>query len=191
MRKKVGLSSASFPSASASPHTSTRLALGARAPREAMTHDVERDVHDTVRVLVRVRPPNAREIDAGYAPCVQTHGTNALTLQRGSVRESVAGKAALSFAYDHVCDQSSAQEEIFERVGRDAVDGVVEGYHGCVLAYGQTGAGKTYSMQGVDLDRDDDVGGFEGDDDCVIMSPGEAGGAEGCLLYTSPSPRDS
>ncbi|ABO97586.1 predicted protein, partial [Ostreococcus lucimarinus CCE9901] len=68
----------------------------------------------------------------------------------GSVRESVAGKAALSFAYDHVCDQSSAQEEIFERVGRDAVDGVVEGYHGCVLAYGQTGAGKTYSMQGGD-----------------------------------------
>ena len=182
MRKKVGLSSASFPSASASPHTSTRLALGARAPREAMTHDVERDVHDTVRVLVRVRPPNAREIDAGYAPCVQTHGTNALTLQRGSVRESVAGKAALSFAYDHVCDQSSAQEEIFERVGRDAVDGVVEGYHGCVLAYGQTGAGKTYSMQGVDLDRDDDVGGFEGDDDCVMMSPGEAGGAEGDAL---------
>ena len=61
-------------------------------------------------------------------------------------------------------------------MGRDAVDGAVDGVHGCVLAYGQTGAGKTYSMQGVDGARTIDSGdgtGEEGEDGDVVMSEDE------------------
>ena len=97
---------------------------------------------DTVRVLVRVRPPNAREIASGYAKALTVHEQRAITLHnRSNARESVKGSSC--YAYDHVCDEAVTQEEIFQRVGRDVVDGVVEGYNGCVLAYGQTGAGKT------------------------------------------------
>ena len=36
-------------------------------------------------------------------------------------------------------------------------DAFLEGYHGCLIAYGQTGAGKTFTMQGPsdDLARGD------------------------------------
>lgn len=37
----------------------------------------------------------------------------------------------------------------------------------------------------MDLDCDDDVGGFEGDDDCVMMLLGEVGGVEGDVLDVS------
>ena len=41
------------------------------------------------------------------------------------------------------------------------VEKFLEGFHGCVIAYGQTGAGKTYTMQGfgdaIENEREDDA----------------------------------
>ena len=132
---------------------------------------------ETVKVLVRVRPPNAREIDSGYAKAVHAHGGDAPTTLSIARPANASGKGPLSFAYDHVCDETSTQREIFDLVGASVVDGVVDGYHGCILAYGQTGAGKTYSMQGMTGDGDDDaVGSFgdRGDDDDVVMMDEDA-----------------
>jgi len=129
-----------------------------------------------VRVLVRVRPPNARELDGGYAKSIHAHSDTQLSVTRaGSAAHAGAQgtTSSSSFAYDYVCDETQSQEAIFERVGAPIVDGVVEGFHGCVLAYGQTGAGKTYTMQGVDYDddgRDDDDGRGDGGD--VAMGGG-------------------
>ena len=150
----------------------------ARVDRVMTPVDVVSSSSDTVRVLVRIRPPNAREITSGYVEAVKAHpDERALTLARGGARESVKSAPCQSFAFDDVCGQSVSQREIFERVGMDAVDGAVDGVHGCVLAYGQTGAGKTYSMQGVDGGR----GGAHtmrgrGDDDGddVVMSEDES-----------------
>ena len=129
-----------------------------------------------MRVLVRVRPPNARELDGGYAKSIHAHSDTQLSVTRaGSAAHAGAQgtTSSSSFAYDYVCDETQSQEAIFERVGAPIVDGVVEGFHGCVLAYGQTGAGKTYTMQGVDYDddgRDDDDG--RGDRGDVAMGGG-------------------
>ncbi len=141
-----------------------------------MSADVVSSSSDTVRVLVRIRPPNAREIDSGYVEGARAHpDERAVTLAR-TARESVKTTPCQSFAFDGVCDREVSQREIFERVGRDAVDGAVDGVHGCVLAYGQTGAGKTYSMQGVDgaqtIDSRDGTG-EEGEDGDVVMSEDE------------------
>ncbi|CAJ1389547.1 unnamed protein product [Effrenium voratum] len=62
-----------------------------------------------------------------------------------------AGKA--DFADWHVCcdhtfGTTSHQEEIFETAVAPIVDAVANGYNGAVIAYGQTGAGKTYTMIG-------------------------------------------
>ena len=91
-----------------------------------MSADVVAASSDTVRVLVRIRPPNARERDSGYVEAARAHAdARAVTLAR-SARESVKTTPCQSFAFDGVCDREVSQREIFERVGRDAVDGAVE-----------------------------------------------------------------
>ena len=138
---------------------------------------MDETTRETVKVLVRVRPPNAREIDSGYAKAVHAHGGNGgsdacatLSIARPA---NASGKGALSFAYDHVCDETSTQREIFDFVGASVVDGVVDGFHGCILAYGQTGAGKTYSMQGMTSSSDGSAGMGDDDDDVVMMDEDE------------------
>jgi len=51
---------------------------------------------------------------------------------------------------------SSRQADVFEYSIRPTVDDILNGYNGTVFAYGQTGAGKSYTMMGSDID--DDVG---------------------------------
>ena len=40
------------------------------------------------------------------------------------------------------------QRHVFEQVGLEILSNAWEGYHCCLFAYGQTGAGKSYSMVG-------------------------------------------
>ena len=52
------------------------------------------------------------------------------------------------FAFDHVHDQHASQREVYENSARDAVLSTLQGYNAAILAYGQTGTGKTYTMEG-------------------------------------------
>lgn len=47
---------------------------------------------------------------------------------------------------------SSTQQSIYDETVRPLVASVLEGYNGCVFAYGQTGTGKTFTMEGEDDD---------------------------------------
>eukprot|EP00767_Chilomastix_cuspidata_P004389 gnl/Chilomastix_cuspidata/4525.p1 GENE.gnl/Chilomastix_cuspidata/4525~~gnl/Chilomastix_cuspidata/4525.p1 ORF type:complete len:1009 (+),score=326.73 gnl/Chilomastix_cuspidata/4525:178-3027(+) len=51
-----------------------------------------------------------------------------------------------SFQFDNVFGPSTKQVEVFDMAARDIVEDVMRGYNGTLLAYGQTGTGKTYSM---------------------------------------------
>lgn len=44
---------------------------------------------------------------------------------------------------------SSTQQNIYDEIVRPLVSSVLEGFNGCVFAYGQTGTGKTYTMEGI------------------------------------------
>ena len=119
---------------------------------------------ENIRVCVRVRPPNARELEIGYAKAIDArparspsacariavgHSTTTTTTTNGNaVTTNLERKNESIFAFDDVCDEHTTQDAIFACVAAEIVDAVVDGYHGCVLAYGQTGAGKTYTMQG-------------------------------------------
>ncbi len=48
--------------------------------------------------------------------------------------------------FDFVFNQEAGQDEVFSSVGKDLVDDLIDGLNGCVMAYGQTGAGKTYTL---------------------------------------------
>ena len=41
------------------------------------------------------------------------------------------------------------QVDVYNRVARPIVSNVLEGYNGTIFAYGQTGCGKSFSMQGI------------------------------------------
>ena len=43
---------------------------------------------------------------------------------------------------------SSKQRDLYDETFRDLVESVLDGFNGTVFAYGQTGTGKTFTMQG-------------------------------------------
>jgi len=58
-----------------------------------------------------------------------------------------------TFTFDHVFYMESTQEVVYEETVRNLVDSVLGGYNGTIFAYGQTGTGKTFSMEGVINDK--------------------------------------
>ncbi|XP_029399154.1 kinesin-like protein KIF9 isoform X5 [Mus pahari] len=52
-----------------------------------------------------------------------------------------------SFRLDGVLHDAS-QDLVYETVAKDAVSQALDGYNGTIMCYGQTGAGKTYTMTG-------------------------------------------
>ena len=53
-----------------------------------------------------------------------------------------------SFSFDYVYDQDSTQADVYQKTARQAVLSTLEGYNASIFAYGQTGTGKTYTMEG-------------------------------------------
>eukprot|EP00761_Pharyngomonas_kirbyi_P005080 gb/GECH01005085.1/.p1 GENE.gb/GECH01005085.1/~~gb/GECH01005085.1/.p1 ORF type:complete len:1255 (+),score=357.08 gb/GECH01005085.1/:1-3765(+) len=96
-----------------------------------------------VKVMIRVRPPNSKELGLGYDPC--------LAVENNTVRLDTRPEPRM-FTFDQVAGPQSNQRNIFESVGRPLVDGCLDGYNGTVFAYGQTGSGKTYTMLGPSME---------------------------------------
>ncbi len=57
-----------------------------------------------------------------------------------------------TFTFDRVFDMNSEQSDIFDYSIKSTVDDILNGYNGTVFAYGQTGAGKSYTMMGTSID---------------------------------------
>ena len=53
-----------------------------------------------------------------------------------------------NFSFDYVYGEDSTQKFIYQNTAKSAVLSVLEGYNATLLAYGQTGTGKTYTMEG-------------------------------------------
>ena len=51
------------------------------------------------------------------------------------------------FGFEKILHNAS-QDETYEASASEIIQSVVDGYNGTVLCYGQTGAGKTYTMTG-------------------------------------------
>ena len=64
-------------------------------------------------------------------------------------RDAAAGDE-VNFSFDKVFDREALQEDVFKSVMEDSVDAVLRGFNATVLAYGQSGAGKTFTMFGDD-----------------------------------------
>eukprot|EP00002_Diphylleia_rotans_P026112 TRINITY_DN5195_c0_g1_i5.p1 TRINITY_DN5195_c0_g1~~TRINITY_DN5195_c0_g1_i5.p1 ORF type:complete len:1401 (-),score=294.27 TRINITY_DN5195_c0_g1_i5:106-4308(-) len=91
---------------------------------------------DRVRVAVRVRPLVQHERMKNARECVSYVPQN---------NQLILGKDR-AFTFDHVFSPTTEQESVYYKIGRPLVDGCFEGYNATILAYGQTGAGKTFTM---------------------------------------------
>ncbi|RKP32830.1 kinesin-domain-containing protein [Metschnikowia bicuspidata] len=62
------------------------------------------------------------------------------------------------FTYDSVFGEDASQEAIYEAVGQRTLEDFFKGFNGTILAYGQTGAGKSYTMMGTESEGSVSVG---------------------------------
>ena len=53
-----------------------------------------------------------------------------------------------TYTFDHVYDQNSTQKKVYESTARTVVESALYGYNATIFAYGQTGTGKTFTMEG-------------------------------------------
>ncbi|KAF2134235.1 kinesin-domain-containing protein [Dothidotthia symphoricarpi CBS 119687] len=61
---------------------------------------------------------------------------------------SYRGREGGDYVYDNVFDTQDNNARVYDAAAKRLVRRVMEGYHGTVFAYGMTGTGKTFSMQG-------------------------------------------
>ena len=52
------------------------------------------------------------------------------------------------FRFSQIFDETASQDAVFNRTTRDVISSVMDGYNGCIMAYGQTGTGKTHTILG-------------------------------------------
>jgi hypothetical protein len=57
-------------------------------------------------------------------------------------------KETRQFNFDYVATESTNQEDVFNKTALKICNDCIEGYNGTIFAYGQTGAGKTYTIHG-------------------------------------------
>ncbi|CAK9866981.1 unnamed protein product [Sphagnum jensenii] len=99
-------------------------------------------VPNRVRVAVRLRPRNAEELvaDVDFADCVEIQPE----LKRLKLRKN--NWDCETYQFDEVLTETASQKRVYEVVAKPVVESVLEGYNGTVMAYGQTGTGKTFTL---------------------------------------------
>ncbi|KAK1418742.1 hypothetical protein QVD17_27888 [Tagetes erecta] len=104
--------------------------------------DSDESVSGRVRVAVRLRPKNAEEMvaDADFADCLELQPEfKRLKLRKNNWDSD-------TYEFDEVLTESASQKRVYEVVAKPVVESVLDGYNGTVMAYGQTGTGKTFTL---------------------------------------------
>ena len=109
-----------------------------------------KDRSESVKVVVRCRPLGNKEMEE-QRECIVNVDMNANFIQ---VYNPQNIKEIKSFTFDHTYDWRATQQLIFNQTALPILESIMEGYNGTIFAYGQTGTGKTYTMEGNDNETD-------------------------------------
>uniref|UniRef100_A0A8C1Y753 plus-end-directed kinesin ATPase n=1 Tax=Cyprinus carpio TaxID=7962 RepID=A0A8C1Y753_CYPCA len=105
----------------------------------------------SVKVAVRVRPFNSRETSKESKCIIQMQGNSTTILNPKNPKEP---PKSFSFDYSYWSHTSpddpsfASQSLVYNDIGKEMLQHAFEGYNVCIFAYGQTGAGKSYTMMG-------------------------------------------
>ncbi|KAK8689082.1 hypothetical protein V6N13_087813 [Hibiscus sabdariffa] len=105
------------------------------------------ELKGNIRVFCRCRPLNQVEISNGSSSVVEFDSSQDAELQ---IISSDSSKK--QFKFDHVFRPEDGQDVVFART-KPIVTSVLDGYNVCIFAYGQTGTGKTFTMEGTPENR--------------------------------------
>ncbi|GLI58618.1 hypothetical protein VaNZ11_000353 [Volvox africanus] len=99
---------------------------------------------ECVKVAVRCRPLNSKEKGDNRAVIVDVDGK----IGQVTLHNPKGDEPPKSFTFDNAFDWNVTQKEVYDIVARPIVNSVADGYNGTIFAYGQTGTGKTHTMEG-------------------------------------------
>jgi len=128
-----------------------------KSPVRLKDEPVERQ--SNFKVVVRVRPPLPRElsgelpfqniiaVDEREQVITISENVDSMTDEHG-VPSNSGQYSSHSYVFDHVYDPMSSQKKVYETTARGVVDSALQGYNATIFAYGQTGTGKTFTMEG-------------------------------------------
>uniref|UniRef100_A0A8C6Y5Q8 Kinesin-like protein n=1 Tax=Naja naja TaxID=35670 RepID=A0A8C6Y5Q8_NAJNA len=89
-----------------------------------------------IKVMCRFRPLNDSEVIRGDKYIAKFQGEDTVVI------------ASKPYAFDHVFQSHTSQEQVYNDCAKKIVKDVLEGYNGTIFAYGQTSSGKTHTMEG-------------------------------------------
>ncbi|XP_044206823.1 kinesin-like protein KIF1B isoform X2 [Thunnus albacares] len=105
----------------------------------------------SVKVAVRVRPFNSRETSKESKCIIQMQG-NTTTILNPKAPKEPAKTFSFDYSYwSHTTPEDpsfASQNLVYNDIGKEMLQHAFEGYNVCIFAYGQTGAGKSYTMMG-------------------------------------------
>ncbi|XP_056102272.1 kinesin-like protein KIF1A isoform X26 [Rhinichthys klamathensis goyatoka] len=104
----------------------------------------------SVKVAVRVRPFNSREIGKDSKCIIQMSGNTTTIINPKAPKENKSFNFDYSY-WSHTSPEDinfASQQQVYRDIGEEMLLHAFEGYNVCIFAYGQTGAGKSYTMMG-------------------------------------------
>uniref|UniRef100_A0A672SW95 plus-end-directed kinesin ATPase n=1 Tax=Sinocyclocheilus grahami TaxID=75366 RepID=A0A672SW95_SINGR len=104
----------------------------------------------SVKVAVRVRPFNSREMSKESKCIIQMSGNTTTIINPKAPKETKSFNFDYSY-WSHTSPEDinfASQQQVFRDIGEEMLLHAFEGYNICIFAYGQTGAGKSYTMMG-------------------------------------------
>ena len=102
---------------------------------------------ECVKVVIRCRPLSSDEVQDGRKMIVQMElKTGQITIRNSKAPD----EPPKQFTFDQIFEPNTHQENLYRDTAAPIVESVLEGYNGTIFAYGQTGTGKTFTMEGLD-----------------------------------------
>ncbi|XP_030011249.1 kinesin-like protein KIF11 [Sphaeramia orbicularis] len=98
-----------------------------------------------IQVVVRCRPFNTIERKSSYGVIDCDQNRKEVIVKTGGVNDKASRK---TYTFDMVFGPAAKQIEVYRSVVCPILDEVIMGYNCTVFAYGQTGTGKTFTMEG-------------------------------------------
>ncbi|KAL4198691.1 hypothetical protein AMTRI_Chr03g141330 [Amborella trichopoda] len=138
-QRKLG--SMGYVSPSPTPRAEKRRTVGTPVS-DCNVNRHERDREVNVQVVLRCRPLSEDELRLNIPKVISCNE------QRREVTVVQSNRVDRTFTFDKVFGPKSQQRAIYDHAITPMVNEVLEGFNCTIFAYGQTGTGKTYTMEG-------------------------------------------